>query len=74
MQCDEHRPANKIHEAKKMIPLNLHICIIQLYFQHFLQLNCPCYKNVLLATPLSNKKPQIALRFKAIKEIKVSAI
>lgn len=38
MQCKEHNPANKIHEAKKIIPLNLHIYIIQLYFWDLQQL------------------------------------
>lgn len=32
VQCEEHIPANKTHEAKIIISLNLHIYIIQLYF------------------------------------------
>lgn len=39
MQYEEHILANKTHEAKKIIPLNLHICIIQLYFWYFQQLH-----------------------------------
>lgn len=59
MQCDEHIPANKTREAKKTIPLNLHIYIIQLHFQHLLQPN----HTALLAALLSNKKTQTALHF-----------
>lgn len=39
MQCDEHMLASETREAKKTIHLNLHIYIIQLHFQHLLQLN-----------------------------------